>query len=116
MDKMRSVCGQHCAAFQAFCIIHQMPSDPLNIWLLISSWLHKKKTPSLSPMHYSRPGKIQCDDFHFRYREYYLFTDLKLTLIDNFNEALTQRQKQKYRRVSFILYHSVKVTNDTEFR
>ena len=49
MDKMRSVCGQHCAAFQAFCIIHQMPSDPLNIWLLISSWLHKKKRRLFHP-------------------------------------------------------------------
>ena len=96
MDKMRSVCDQHCATFQAFCIIHQAPSNPLNILLLISSWLHSK-TPYFSPMHYSQPGKIQCDDF--RYCEYYLFTDLKFTLVDNFNKAPTQRQKQKYRTV-----------------
>jgi hypothetical protein len=43
MNKMRSLCSQHYAAFQAFWIIQQALSNPLNIWLLTSSWLHKKK-------------------------------------------------------------------------
>lgn len=73
-------------------ILHNSPSAFRSIECLATNkLLVTLKTPSFSPTHYSRPGKMQCDNFHFRYCEYYLFTDLKLTLIDNFNETLTQR-------------------------